>query len=165
MKNAKTNRHWPFKKAQHGVCPAIVMCVPRDPFNVGAAVRAASCFGITQLWVSGFRCAQKVWEAKRIPREERMKGFADVDIKYANSPGWTTGSRVQFTPSLYSRMLLQQISRLNIGPRLRSTQSVRMIRKRLPALWDADRRFGCRRLATTLSVVAAVYCQFRMRTT
>lgn len=59
---------------------------PRDPFNVGAAVRAASCFGIQQVWVTGKRCAQKVWEAKRIPREERMKGFSDVDIILENQP-------------------------------------------------------------------------------
>jgi tRNA(Leu) C34 or U34 (ribose-2'-O)-methylase TrmL len=71
---------WPFKAARPGAFPSLVMCDPRDPFNVGAAVRAASCFGIPQVWVTGQRCAEKVWGQKRIPREERIKGFQDVDI-------------------------------------------------------------------------------------
>ena len=71
---------WPFKSAEPGVFPAIVMLDPRDPFNVGAAVRAASCFGVPQVWITGRRCAEKVWSQRRVPREERMKGFADVDI-------------------------------------------------------------------------------------
>ena len=66
--------------------PAIVMWDPRDPFNVGAAVRAASCFGVSQVWVTGERCAKKVWAAKRIPREERMKGFSDVSIILESQP-------------------------------------------------------------------------------
>ena len=70
---------WPFKAPCQGKLPAIVMFDPRDPFNVGAAVRAASCFGVSQVWITGQRCAQAVWEKNRIPREERMKGFADVD--------------------------------------------------------------------------------------
>lgn len=77
---------WPFKSALPGVFPAIVMHDPRDPFNVGAAVRAASCFGVRQVWVTGQRCAQKVWDQKRIPREERMKGFKDVDIILEDEP-------------------------------------------------------------------------------
>jgi tRNA(Leu) C34 or U34 (ribose-2'-O)-methylase TrmL len=59
---------------------------PRDPFNVGAAVRAASCFGVSQVWITGQRCAKAVWEQNRIPREERMKGFSDVDIVLEEQP-------------------------------------------------------------------------------
>ena len=77
---------WPFKAATSGSYPAIMMCDPRDPFNVGAAVRAASCFGVAQVWVTGRRCAEKVWAQKRIPREERMKGFRDVDIILDDEP-------------------------------------------------------------------------------
>lgn len=77
---------WPFKAAQPGTFPALVMCDPRDPFNVGAAIRAASCFGVSQVWVSGKRCAEKVWAQKRLPREERMKGFRDVDILLDDAP-------------------------------------------------------------------------------
>jgi tRNA(Leu) C34 or U34 (ribose-2'-O)-methylase TrmL len=81
-----TSGQWPFKAARPGVFPAIVMYDPRDPFNVGAAVRAASCFGVSQVWVTGRRCAEKVWDQKRIPREERMKGFKDVDIILGSEP-------------------------------------------------------------------------------
>jgi tRNA(Leu) C34 or U34 (ribose-2'-O)-methylase TrmL len=77
---------WPFKAAMPGVFPAIIMYDPRDPFNVGAAVRAASCFGVSQVWLTGRRCAEKVWDQKRIPREERMKGFKDVDIVLDDEP-------------------------------------------------------------------------------
>jgi tRNA(Leu) C34 or U34 (ribose-2'-O)-methylase TrmL len=59
---------------------------PRDPFNVGAAVRAASCFGVQQVWITGRRSAEQVWSQKRIPREERMKGFLDVDIILDDEP-------------------------------------------------------------------------------
>lgn len=77
---------WPFKAACEGKLPAIAMFDPRDPFNVGAAVRAASCFDISQVWITGRRCAEAVWEQNRIPREERMKGFADVDIILDDRP-------------------------------------------------------------------------------
>ena len=77
---------WPFKRAEAGTLPAILMWDPRDPFNVGAAVRAASCFGVEQVWITGSRCAKQVWAAKRVPREERMKGFKDVSIFLEDNP-------------------------------------------------------------------------------
>jgi len=77
---------WPFKAACPGQFPAILMYDPRDPFNVGAAVRATSCFGVSQVWITGQRCADAVWTQNRIPREERMKGFADVDIILDDRP-------------------------------------------------------------------------------
>ncbi|MDJ0728107.1 MAG: TrmH family RNA methyltransferase [Prochloraceae cyanobacterium] len=80
------NIKWPFKAACQGEYPAIMMFNPRDPFNVGAAVRAASCFGVSQVWITGQRCAKAVWEQNRIPREERMKGFSDVDIILDDRP-------------------------------------------------------------------------------
>jgi tRNA(Leu) C34 or U34 (ribose-2'-O)-methylase TrmL len=66
--------------------PSIVMYDPRDSHNVGAAVRACSCFGVKQVWLTGRRTAEQVWKAKRIPREERMKGFSDVQIVLEDRP-------------------------------------------------------------------------------
>lgn len=66
--------------------PAIVMHDPRYPHNVGAAVRACSCFDVKQVWLTGKRVADKVWAAKRIPREERMKGFSDVRLILEDRP-------------------------------------------------------------------------------
>lgn len=64
----------------HGVAPAIGLIDPRYAHNVGAAVRAASCFGFGQVWFSGDRVRLQVQAAKRVPREERMKGFRDVEL-------------------------------------------------------------------------------------
>lgn len=66
--------------------PAIVLTDPRYPHNVGAAVRACSCFGVEQVWVTGRRVADQVWSAKRLPREERMKGFSDVRMVLEDRP-------------------------------------------------------------------------------
>src|SRR6266567_9514872 len=38
-----------------GITPAIGLVDPKFPHNVGAAVRAASCYGIRQVWFSGER--------------------------------------------------------------------------------------------------------------
>src|SRR5262249_35205478 len=52
--------------------PAVVLINPKYPHNVGAAVRAASCYGIEQVWFTGDR-VQLVGERRfRLPREERM---------------------------------------------------------------------------------------------
>ena len=78
----------PFKKARdvQAVAPSIVLLDPRYPHNVGAAVRACSCFGVQQVWLTGRRVADKVIDAKRLPREERMKGFSDVQMVLEDRP-------------------------------------------------------------------------------
>jgi tRNA(Leu) C34 or U34 (ribose-2'-O)-methylase TrmL len=78
----------PFLHANevHAALPALVLTDPRYPHNVGAAVRAASCFGVEQVWVTGRRVADQVWNAKRLPREERMKGFSDVRMVLEDRP-------------------------------------------------------------------------------
>jgi tRNA(Leu) C34 or U34 (ribose-2'-O)-methylase TrmL len=78
----------PFKSARQitAQAPAILLSDPRYPHNMGAAIRACSCFGLKQVWVTGRRVADKVWDGKRIPREERMKGFSDVDIILEDKP-------------------------------------------------------------------------------
>ena len=64
-----------------GVPPAICMVDPKYPYNVGAAVRAASCFGIKQVWFSGNRVSLSPSEKYRLPREERMKGYKNVELR------------------------------------------------------------------------------------
>lgn len=61
-----------------GVAPAIALLNPKYARNVGAVVRSASCFGIKQVWFSGDRVNLEGKE--RLPREERMKGYNDVDL-------------------------------------------------------------------------------------
>ena len=65
-----------------GVAPAVVLSDPRYGHNVGAALRACSCFGIKQLWWTGDRVefTEADGSGSRLPREERMKGYADVEL-------------------------------------------------------------------------------------
>jgi tRNA(Leu) C34 or U34 (ribose-2'-O)-methylase TrmL len=67
--------HAPLRPA----CPAVVLIQPKYSHNVGQAVRIASCYGISQIWYSGTR-VKLVSAGERLPREERMKGYADVTL-------------------------------------------------------------------------------------
>jgi len=66
---------------KQGKAPAIALVDPKYPHNVGAAVRAASCFGIGQVWFSGNRVSLTPHKGYRLPREERMKGYKDVELR------------------------------------------------------------------------------------
>lgn len=59
---------------------AVALVTPKYPHNVGAAVRAASCFGVPQVWFSGDRISLTGGKGNRLPREERMKGYGKVEI-------------------------------------------------------------------------------------
>jgi tRNA(Leu) C34 or U34 (ribose-2'-O)-methylase TrmL len=64
-----------------GRTPAIGLVEPKFPHNVGAAVRAASCYGIGQVWFSGDRVRLDASKRYRLPREERMRGYKDVALR------------------------------------------------------------------------------------
>ena len=68
-------------KSKEGRAPAVALANPKYPHNVGAAVRAASCFGIKQIWFSGDRVSLNPAKGERLPREERMKGYRDVELR------------------------------------------------------------------------------------
>ena len=63
-----------------GVWPSIVLMNPKYPHNVGQIVRAASCYGVKQVWWTGHRVSLDVAKGERLPREERMKGYKDVEM-------------------------------------------------------------------------------------
>lgn len=65
-------------KQVYGKNPAIALINPKYEHNVAGAIRAASCFGFKQVWFTGNRI--KLEPGKRLPREERMKGFMDVEL-------------------------------------------------------------------------------------
>jgi tRNA(Leu) C34 or U34 (ribose-2'-O)-methylase TrmL len=67
-----------------GIAPAVALVNPKYPHNVGAAVRAAACFGISQVWFSGDRVTLTADKRQRLPREERMKGYHDVDLVHSD---------------------------------------------------------------------------------
>src|SRR5687767_883414 len=60
--------------------PAVVLINPKYAHNVGAAVRAASCYGVSQVYFTGDRVATEIQARKRLPREERMRGYGEVDL-------------------------------------------------------------------------------------
>lgn len=61
-----------------GECPAVCLINPKYTANVGAIQRAASCYDVKQVWFTGNRI--KLEEGERLPREERMKGYKNVDL-------------------------------------------------------------------------------------
>ena len=60
--------------------PAVVLIDPKYAHNVGMVVRLASCYGLSQVWFTGERVSLDIAYRRRLPREERMKGYADVEI-------------------------------------------------------------------------------------
>jgi tRNA(Leu) C34 or U34 (ribose-2'-O)-methylase TrmL len=64
-----------------GIAPAIALVSPKYAHNVGAAVRAASCYGVRQVWFTGDRVRVDGSKANRLPREERMRGYGEVEIR------------------------------------------------------------------------------------
>ncbi len=67
--------------------PGIVLHDPKYPHNVGQALRAASCFGIDTLWVVGDRVPlEGQGKDYRLPREERMRGIYDVEVRKTTKP-------------------------------------------------------------------------------
>jgi len=67
-----------------GIAPAVALVDPKFPHNVGAAVRAASCYGARQVWFSGDRVRLDGAKWQRLPREERMRGYKEVEVRHAD---------------------------------------------------------------------------------
>lgn len=63
-----------------GLTPSIVLINPKTAFNVSMIVRLASAYGLQQVWYTGDRISIDLKKYPRLPREERMKGYKDVDI-------------------------------------------------------------------------------------
>jgi tRNA(Leu) C34 or U34 (ribose-2'-O)-methylase TrmL len=70
---------WGKKSPPHGVAPAIALVDPKYPHNVGMVVRLASCYGLRQVWFTGDRVSLDPAKGERLPREERMKGYKEVE--------------------------------------------------------------------------------------
>ena len=64
-----------------GVAPAIALLNPKYADNVAKVVRLASCFGLTEVWFSGDRVSLDPAGKQRLPREERMKGYQEVELR------------------------------------------------------------------------------------
>jgi tRNA(Leu) C34 or U34 (ribose-2'-O)-methylase TrmL len=64
--------------------PGVVLIDPKYSHNVGATIRACSCFGIESLVWTGSRIQLSKYE--RLPREERMKGYKGVQFANHQRP-------------------------------------------------------------------------------
>jgi tRNA(Leu) C34 or U34 (ribose-2'-O)-methylase TrmL len=88
--------------------PAVALIDPKYPHNVGAALRACSCWGVGQLWWTGDRVTLDVPRGERLPREERMKGYRSVAMARDDrvfdcfEPGSVTPVAVELRPQAES---------------------------------------------------------------
>jgi tRNA(Leu) C34 or U34 (ribose-2'-O)-methylase TrmL len=64
-----------------GMAPAVALVNPKYAHNVGAAMRACSAYNVGQLWFTGNRVSLDPKKGERLPREERMKGYASVELR------------------------------------------------------------------------------------
>jgi tRNA(Leu) C34 or U34 (ribose-2'-O)-methylase TrmL len=80
MNNALEKRILGKNAPIFGEVPAIALVNPKFARNVGAVIRVAACFGMKQVWFSGNRINLDPTGKERIPREERMKGYANVQL-------------------------------------------------------------------------------------
>lgn len=83
---------------------AVALVDPKYDFNVAQAVRIASCYGVKQVWFNGHRVPLDSTKGNRLPREERMKGYQDVQICHQEYffdrfPDDVTPVGVELTPS------------------------------------------------------------------
>lgn len=63
--------------------PSIILYNPKYPHNIGATVRACSCFNAKSIVFTGNRVSLNPIKTKkgyRLPREERMKGYSHIKI-------------------------------------------------------------------------------------
>ena len=97
-----------MRKPPEGRPPGVALIDPKYPHNVGAALRACSCWGVGQLWWTGDRVTLDVPRGERLPREERMKGYRSVQITRDDhvfdcfEPGSVTPVAVELRPQAES---------------------------------------------------------------
>lgn len=69
-----------------GKVPAVVLTNPKFAHNVGMVVRLASCYGMPQVWFTEDRVRLDIERRKRVPREERMRGYKNVELIQYDRP-------------------------------------------------------------------------------
>lgn len=63
---------------------AVILSRVKYPHNLAAAIRASACFGIDKLYWTGQRFNFE--DGQRLPREERMKGYRNVEFRPTERP-------------------------------------------------------------------------------
>lgn len=65
---------------------AILLIDPKYPHNVGQSVRACAAYGVQNLYFTGERLNKAMRELKRLPREERLRGYRSVKLEQLERP-------------------------------------------------------------------------------
>ena len=81
--------------------PGVVLIDPKYPHNVGAAIRACSCFCAEALVCTGSRI--QISQYERLPREERMKGYKRVQFLNHQRPLELFGDCTPVCVEVYER--------------------------------------------------------------
>jgi tRNA(Leu) C34 or U34 (ribose-2'-O)-methylase TrmL len=88
------------------VTVGILLINPKYKHNVGAVVRAASCYDAHSVWFTGDRVSLIGGRREaRLPREERMRKYAEVDLRHMGPrpfdriPDGVTPIAVELSPS------------------------------------------------------------------
>lgn len=67
--------------------PASILLIdPKYPHNVGQSVRACAAYGVPDLYFTGDRMSAAMKELKRLPREERLRGYRSVKLQHMERP-------------------------------------------------------------------------------
>lgn len=64
--------------------PSVLLIDPQFPHNVGNVLRCCAAYGIRSLWFTGTKALSRI--GKRLPREERMKGYGKVTMFHTEEP-------------------------------------------------------------------------------
>lgn len=99
--------------------PAIVLIDPKYPHNVGQIIRAASCYHIPYVVYTGQRISKM--EDLRIPREERMRDYEEVNLINYDRPfdilkGTPVGVEIQEDAELLTEFLHPKDAIYVFGP-------------------------------------------------
>lgn len=65
---------------------AVLLIDPKYPHNVGQSVRACAAYGVSNLYFTGERLKRALKELKRLPREERLRGYRSVNLEHLDRP-------------------------------------------------------------------------------
>lgn len=66
--------------------PAVLLVDPKYPRNLAGVIRSCAAYGIETLRYTGTRLDAAITREGRLPREERMKGYASVEVRRSDRP-------------------------------------------------------------------------------
>ncbi len=65
---------------------AVLLIDPKYPHNVGQILRACAAYGVPRLVFTGTRMNEAMRTLRRLPREERLRGYDRVQLEHAARP-------------------------------------------------------------------------------